>query len=125
MTQNDKEQILNMSNAGMSPTDISNEMGISRNTIKSFLRRSKLTKEEAVCFNCGKLLKFIPHKKKKKFCSDKCRMHYWNTHTNEMSHTNAVIIKCEVCGKDVLSYRKKPRRFCSRECAAKGRSCHE
>lgn len=125
MTKKEKEHILNMNDAGKSLADISDETGIPKNTIKSFLRRSKIVENKTVCLNCGVVLTHIPHKKKKKFCSDNCRMHYWNAHPDKMSHTNASIIKCEVCGKDVLSYRKKPRRFCSRECAAKGRACHE
>lgn len=122
MTDKEKTAINNLVGMGTSITDISEKLNISRNTVKSYLQRKKTAD---VCLNCGAVLTHTPHKKKKKFCSDKCRMHYWNTHQNEMSHTSAAIVKCEVCGKDVLSYRKKPRRFCSRECAAKGRSCHE
>ena len=122
MTNIEKNAIISMNEKGMSVTEISEILKISKNTIKSFLQRKKTAD---ICLNCGTVLIHIPHHKKKKFCSDKCRMHYWNVHQNEMSHTNAAIIKCEVCGKDVLSYRKKPRRFCSRECAAKGRVCHE
>ena len=121
MTNVEKNAIISMNEKGMSVTEISEILKI-KNTIKSFLQRKKTAD---VCLNCGAVLTHIPHKKRKKFCSDKCRMHYWNTHQNGMSHTSAAIIKCEVCGKDVLSYHKKPRRFCSRECAAKGRACHE
>ncbi len=122
MTDKEKTTIDNLAASGTSITDISEKLHISRNTVKSYLQRKKTVD---VCLNCGAVLTHIPQKKKKKFCSDKCRMHYWNTHPNEMSHTNAVIIKCEVCGKDVLSYLKKTRRFCSHECAAKGRIRHE
>lgn len=108
--------------SGYSVTDIAKTLQISRNTVKSYLQRKKSV---ITCLNCGEQLVFTPHKKKKKFCSDKCRMHYWNTHPQEMNLTNATTIQCEVCGKDVLSYRKKPRRFCSRACAVKGRACHE
>ena len=97
---------------------IAAQIGISKNTIKSYLQRKKVSD---VCLNCGSVLKHIPHHKKKKFCSDKCRMHYWNTHPQEMTLKNATIIKCEYCGKDVFSYRKKARRYCSRACAIEGR----
>ena len=97
---------------------IAEQVGISRNTIKSYLQRKKAAD---VCLNCGAVLKHFPHHKKKKFCSDKCRMHYWNTHPQEMALKKAIIIKCEHCGKDVLSYRKKARRYCSRACAVEGR----
>lgn len=122
MTDKEKTTIDNLAASGATITDISEKLRISRNTVKSYLQRKKTAD---VCLNCGADLTHIPHKKKKKFCSDKCRMHYWNTHPDEMSHTNSIVIKCEVCGKAVLSYRKKPRRFFSRECAAKGRACHE
>ena len=97
---------------------IAEQVGISRNTIKSYLQRKKAAD---VCLNCGAVLKHFPHHKKKKFCSDKCHMHYWNTHPQEMALKKAIIIKCEHCGKDVLSYRKKARRYCSRACAVEGR----
>ena len=75
----DKERIvvdaLVASNVPVSKIAI--QIGISKNTIKSYLQRKKVAD---VCLNCGSVLKHIPHHKKKKFCSDKCRMHYWNTH---------------------------------------------
>ena len=118
MTIEEKAKIDNLISARYSVSQISQQLGLSKNTVKSYLQRKKMSD---VCLNCGAALKHISHHKKKKFCSDKCRMHYWNTHPQEMSLKNATIIKCENCGKEVFSYRKKPRRFCSRSCAAKGR----
>ena len=33
-----------------------------------------------ICRNCGKRLKHTAGKKRKVFCSDKCRKQYWNLH---------------------------------------------
>lgn len=118
MTDKEKRTIDSLAAKKVPITKIAEQVGMSKNTVKSYLQRKKLPD---VCLNCGTTLKHIPHHKKKKFCSDKCRMHYWNTHPQEMSLKNATVIKCESCGKEVFSYRKKPRRFCSRACAAEGR----
>ena len=88
-------------------------VGISIPKIAAFLHN--------VCRNCGTPVLQVPHRKQKKFCCDACRMHYWNTHPQEMQHENAATIPCAFCGKPVLSYRNHPRKYCSRACAAKGR----
>lgn len=118
MTNSEKMKIETLARAKMPASQIAEQLGLSKNTVKSYLQRRK---NADVCLDCGVVLKQIEHHKKKKFCSDKCRMHYWNTHPQEMSHKNAVTIQCEHCGKDVFSYRRKPRRFCSRACAVLGR----
>lgn len=119
MTNEQKQRIYQLKNAGKSLTEISCELEISRNTIKSYLRRSK---DESYCPVCGSILVHQPHKKQKKFCSDQCRMAYWrksNTKTDAM-----IPITCAGCGKKFYAYKSKNRKYCSFLCYC-GRSDDE
>ena len=62
MTDKEKIAIKALNAAGMSLTDISAQLSISRNTVKSFLKRNKT---EDLCLNCGTVLTHIPHKKRR------------------------------------------------------------
>lgn len=87
MTTIEKENISKLRHAGFGYTAIANELNISINTIKSFCRANNLggvkakkknpIKEISFCLNCGLELVHTPGKKKKKYCSDKCRYQWW------------------------------------------------
>ena len=93
MTTEQKNQIAQLRKAGKSLTQIADEIGIPRNTVKTFCRRIGLTgdtesmpelviTDESVvkpCQFCGKPLVQMPGRKEKRFCSDACRTHFWNT----------------------------------------------
>lgn len=89
-----KEQIVILRANGESYSKIADVLGISINTIKSFCRRNNLggvasagTKQEgdALCNQCGAPLKQIAGKKQKRFCSNKCRMAWWNSHPEKIN----------------------------------------
>ena len=84
-------------NARLSYADISAKTGISVNTIKTFCRRNCLTDaelaEQSICMNCGCAItkrKYRP----KKFCSDKCRMAWWNTHQDQVNRNAHYSFTC-------------------------------
>ena len=118
MTKSQKNSVDEMLAVGISIPKIAAFLHVSQNSIKSYLQRNH---PNDVCRNCGTPVLQVPHRKQKKFCCDACRMHYWNTHPQEMRHENAATIPCAFCGTPVLSYRNHPRKYCSRACAAKGR----
>lgn len=82
MTTEEKIQIQAFRKVGMGYKQISKEMGISVNSIKSFCQRNGLgeAKNGPVCEQCGKAVLYMPKKKKKRFCSDSCRQAWWNSH---------------------------------------------
>ena len=73
--------------AGRSYAEIAGELGISKNTVKTFCRRNGLTVEAEnvpvtetsdqlegrLCPTCGKQVIQTQGRKEKKFCSDTCR----------------------------------------------------
>lgn len=71
-------QIDRMRLEGCAPTAIANELGISVNTVKSHIRRHPVIPGTLPCLYCGKPVRQSAGRKAKKYCSDHCRMTYWN-----------------------------------------------
>ena len=42
------------------------------------------------CIRCGTEIKSIKGKKKKRFCSDRCRWDWWNNHIKQMKQESKV-----------------------------------
>ena len=119
---NDKERnkVIKLRNQGVMPSEISKITGIKIETIKSYFKRHKnLLPKNATCKYCGKKIVSIRGKKNKRFCSDKCRMAYWNSHPELINKQAYYKLTCEYCGKKFLSYGNQRRKFCSRECYKK------
>jgi len=64
---------------GIPPTVIANTLGVSVNTVKSHIRRHPEIPGTLRCLHCGKLVMQSGGRKAKKFCSDRCRVSYWNS----------------------------------------------
>lgn len=78
MTKYERRELERLYRDGYVPTAIANEMGISVNTIKSYIRRHPSMKNASHCLYCGKVIFQTKGRKIKKFCSDRCRSQYWN-----------------------------------------------
>ena len=123
MTTIEKENISKFRHAGFGYTAIANELNISINTIKSFCKTNNLggvkakkknpIKEISFCLNCGQELVITPGKKKKKFCSDKCRYQWWTKNRDKKSSFE---IRCKTCNKTFNTYKNSNRKYCFHEC---------
>lgn len=120
-----KQKIAELKSQGESYSHISSLLGISENTIKSHCRRYNLCSEHNSrtstnvgdsCLLCGRKLKHIEGHKKKKFCSNKCRMDWWNTHQKDVNRKAVYQFTCPVCGRKFESYGNSKRIYCSRSC---------
>ena len=94
-------------------------LGLSVNTVKSYCRRSgvkplekKTAQSGDVCRQCGSALKLTSGRKRKRFCSDACRLRWWHGH-REMSR-NARTVVCASCGKVFVTDRMQ--KYCSHAC---------
>ena len=125
MTEEQKNQIREFRNKGLGYKLIAKELGISVNSVKSFCRRNALNEnpgdEQARCEQCGKALHSIPHKKKKRFCSDKCRQSWWNSHLDMVKRKAVYVYTCPVCHKEFSVYGNAKRKYCSHQCYVEGR----
>lgn len=128
MTDNQKAQIIKLRAAGNGYGKIAQTIGISVNTVKSFCRRNDingdtaavpsviLTGETTACENCGREIQQIAKRKKKRFCCDKCRNEWWNSHLDQVKQKAVYDFRCPRCGKEFHIYGDRCRKYCSHEC---------
>lgn len=128
MTDIQRAQVIKLRTAGNSYGSIARTVGISLNTVKSFCRRNNITEksdapvpviltgEITLCENCGREIRQIAKQKKKRFCCDKCRNEWWNTHLDKVQRKTVYEFKCPHCGKAFSIYGDSRRKYCSHEC---------
>lgn len=129
MTDNQKQSIRQMRGSGFGYKRISQELDLPLGTVKSFCRRENITAAEPTMYNenqcrqCGKPLIQKSKVKRRKFCSDDCRVRWWTEHPcskngdTKSTHTAA----CENCGVTFSAYGNAPRKYCSHSCYAAAR----
>ena len=115
MTEEQRESITILRQAGKGYIRIAQVLGLSINTVKSYCRRQKnvVIKEDSTrCAECGKPIN-ISTRSGKRFCCDSCRMKWWNKHPKaDMPYT----ANCACCGKEIQMRRKGERKYCSHHC---------
>ena len=127
MTIDQRKMIDSFRSQGMGYKRIAAQLGISENTVKSYLRRNTQPEETVsaqvpvqtpqpvtnthICWKCGKLVTQNPGRKEKKFCSDACRYRWWNSHPAKDADRI-----CPVCGERFTAYGRRSRKYCSHAC---------
>lgn len=123
MTEMQKEKIIRFRGMGRSYADIGRELGIPRDTVKSFCRRNGLTPADIQvadnkdrCRECGAEIMQRPKMKKQAFCSKACRERWWAQHPERIAWKAVYGFACAKCGKAFTAYGNKKRKYCSHEC---------
>lgn len=121
MTDGERSRIIALQYKGYGYKRIAAETGLALNTVKSFCARHPVQIEELsgsndLCRNCRTPLKQTLHKRKRLFCSDACRMAWWNAHPERVQRKAYYTLTCRYCGKQFESYGNAHRVFCSRDC---------
>lgn len=124
MTDAQKDRIRQMKADGFGYIRIARELGILENTVKSFCRREGLNAAEAetlpapkgACLCCGAQVRQNPGRKMKKFCSDKCRNKWWNSHQDKVRRRAYYEFICAYCKKPFTAYGNARRKYCSQAC---------
>lgn len=124
MTKLELEYIEDMRHEGASPREIAVKLNKPLETIRTYFKRHPLTESEKYCPTCNKRLVHVPHKRKKRFCSEACRRAWWKAHPEASKRTKTYTHTCEKCGKEFESYRSASR-FCCMECYSKFRRKEE
>ena len=78
MSRSTTREIDSLRSVGLTPTAIAEKLGISVNTVKSHIRRRNKNSVTLPFLFCVRPVPQNAGRKEKKYCSDKCRMHYWN-----------------------------------------------
>jgi len=115
MTNSQKSQIIEFRKKGLGYKTIAAILEITKDSVSGFCRRTGMNgevsergKKNNICQSCGRVIPESIIDRKKRFCSNKCRMTWWNKHRK----TKPAI--CECCGKTYNAYTDT--RFCSHEC---------
>lgn len=117
MTDAQRNAIMEYRRDGLGYKKISQLTGICESTIKTFCHRNGLTGDtankeeiretsEKVCLCCGKPVVQYPGRKEKKFCSDRCRNRWWNSHLHLVKRKAMYEFTCPTCGKPFSAYGK-------------------
>ncbi len=129
MTTIQKQRIERLRGKGETYTSIAAELKISENTVKSYCQRNGLgagyiaeqTKPVDACGTCGRTLEHTPGSKRKRFCSDECRLLWWKEHPESLSRKAVYNFTCAHCGTEFSAYGNKGRKYCSHACYAADR----
>lgn len=118
MTIDEKSRISALRGSGHSYKEIGETLGIPESTIKTFCRRNGLKKDGNVrrCLFCGQEVIQASGRKEKKFCSDSCRMKWWNDHKERANRNTLSTIECAYCHKKFKAYESAMRKYCSHDC---------
>ena len=121
MTKDQIAKIDEMRILGRGYVVIARETGIPENTVKSYCRRHPLIvkapeEQSGACAYCGKPVTQDPKRKKKRFCSDACRMKWWNTHQDQVMRRAIYTYTCPACGTVFSAYGNAHRKYCSHAC---------
>ncbi len=120
MTQLQKGRIERLQRDGLGYRTIASELNLPVDTVKSYCRRHPIAVDETVCQWCGAKQTQTPHKRKRRFCSDKCRMAWWKEHPEQINRKKIYTHTCLYCGQAFQSFRAGSK-YCSRQCFANKR----
>ena len=103
-----KDKIIELKKTGLGYKAIAKELSLTPSAVRNVCT-SKLNDPELYgnCKNCGKRVKQTPGKKKRQFCSDKCRMTWWNSHRDDVKRNTFYTFKCPCCNSDFVAYGNK------------------
>lgn len=126
MDLNQQRIIKQMRIQGIGYKKIAKTMKLPESTVSAFCRRNGLSSKEvscgsqsrniSVCNNCGEILKHSETGRERKFCSDTCRMQWWNDHLDLVNRKAYYSIVCQNCGRIFQSYGNRDRKYCCKKC---------
>ncbi|MGN9153691.1 RNA polymerase subunit sigma-70 [Bariatricus sp. HCP3S3_E12] len=127
MTSEQKQQIHLLREKGYGYATIAEALGLTKNQVSAYCRRNNLsgTKAERTvssrpdsdcCLCCGKPLTQTPGRKPIKFCSNECRVKWWNSHQDMVNKKAIYSFTCACCGKEFTAYGNAKRKYCSHAC---------
>lgn len=124
MTDEQKKNVESLRRQGKTPAEISRQLNLTVNTVRIYCSRHGLTddalKGRRFCEQCGTYLPDAAGRRKR-FCSNTCRMRWWNNHPEQVRRSAFYPTTCQACGKEFISYGNSHRKYCNRACYLAGR----
>ncbi|WP_019003169.1 hypothetical protein [Succinimonas amylolytica] len=134
MTEQQKISIRVLREQNFSYVAISRILELTLGAVRSYCQRCGLggNRKEAFqadkpmvlptfCKCCGKQVIQREKIKPRIFCSDECRVTWWNSHLDQVKRRNPHTVKCLCCGKEFTWYGSKVKKFCAHACYIKHR----
>lgn len=117
MTALESRMIIDLRRKGYSYAEISAATNVAISTIKSFIKNYKANEDDTVC-KCCKISLTQPEKagRRKEFCSDSCRMQWWNEHRDIVYKKPPKPKVCLYCGQKFIVQYRKNQKYCNRTC---------
>ena len=120
MTDLEKSKIAALRSQGYGYKKIAQELGLSLYTVKAHCKRNEpdtaAAPRDGKCLCCKQPLISVPGKKRKKFCSDRCRNKWWNAHLDQVKKKAIYEFTCANCKKPFTAYGNTERKYCCRAC---------
>lgn len=128
MTGKQKQAIDTLRRGGLGYRKIAARLGMSDNTVKSYIRRGGVTpipateeKQTDCCLQCGTDLVELAERKSRKFCSEACRRAWWKANSHLSDRRAWYSLFCTGCGKPFTSYGNNKRKYCGHGCYIRDR----
>ena len=129
MTEEQKQQVIRLRKEGCGYTAVAHNVGVSKDTVKSFCRRNGLAGKLAAaantqatgCRECGRPLQQTEGMKPRVFCCDVCRVKWWHAHPEKIKQRAVYAFTCAGCGKPFTAYGNSKRKYCSHGCYVRSR----
>lgn len=137
MTEYQEHQIRGLRMRGAGYKAIASATGLSRDIVRNYCKSHGLEglaseftmnmKEQIekglVCASCGRPLEQPHTGRRRRFCSDQCRRHWWAAHPEQSEHSAEATYHgtCAYCGQTFQSYGNQTRKYCSHECYIRDR----
>lgn len=137
MTDAQTKQIREFRMKGGGYKAIASVLGLSRDVVRNYCKSHELDgfaaevsanieeqmQQGGGCQCCGQVMQQPAMGRKRKFCSEKCRRHWWTAHPeNSRKKDTAFYDKtCAYCGQQFFAYGNKHRKYCSHECYVQDR----
>ncbi|MDP4117570.1 MAG: RNA polymerase subunit sigma-70 [Bacillota bacterium] len=123
MTTEQKQLIHRLRVARKDYQSVAAELGLKIGTVKTYCFRHGLTnadieeqEQNDICPCCGASITQRQKVKPRRFCSDKCRIKWWNDNRDLQNKKAFTRSLCEGCGEELISYGSKNRKYCSHAC---------
>ena len=125
MTNIEKKRINTLRFSGSSYKEIATLLAMKESTVKSYCSRNHLTDKDiraqasnkaGCCQQCGAHIEQQAKRKPRRFCSDECRVKWWNEHRQLKRHRETHLVNCDGCGTAFMVYGSQSRKYCTHEC---------
>ena len=126
MKREDFKQVQSLREAGYSYSRIATVLGVPKNSVKSYCNRFRIrpgARDQFAdedgglrCRQCGLVIESERSSAIRRFCSNECRMRWWNAHRDHAKSKVMQMVVCANCNKAFRSYIGGHRKYCCHEC---------